>query len=68
MFDPTYPSIDMNYFKECKWKDFYGYFKEAIPSNAPEERGKVVDLRGYVDSDHTGKKKKIRSSSSFSSS
>ena len=24
VFDPTYPSIDMNDFKEWKWKDFYG--------------------------------------------
>ena len=24
VFDPTYPEIDMNNFKECKWKYFYG--------------------------------------------
>ena len=29
-FDPTYPAIDMNDFKECKWKDFYPVLKEAI--------------------------------------
>ena len=51
-FDPTYPVIDMNDFKECKWKDFYGYLEGAIPPNVPEERGKEVDLRGYVDSNH----------------
>ena len=34
--DPTYPAIEINYFKECKWKDFYGELKEDIPLNAPE--------------------------------
>ena len=62
-FDPNYPFIDMNEFKECKWKDFYGYLKEAIPPNAPNKRGKEVDLRGYVDSDHAGEKKTRRSRS-----
>ena len=28
--------------------------KEALPLNAPEVRGKAVDLRLYVDSDHAG--------------
>ena len=23
VFDPTYPGIDMNEFKECKWKDLW---------------------------------------------
>ena len=49
-FEPTYPVIDINDFKECKWKDFYGGLKEAIHNNDPEERGKEVDLRGYVNS------------------
>ena len=26
-FDPTYHVIDMNYFKEFKWKGFYGDLK-----------------------------------------
>ena len=24
VFDPTYPAVNMNYFRECNWKDFYG--------------------------------------------
>ena len=40
LFDPTYPVIDMDDFKKCNWKDFYMDLKEAIPPNAPEERGK----------------------------
>ena len=39
-FYPTYPIINMNGFKECKWKDFYVDLKEAIITNAPGERGK----------------------------
>ena len=38
-FDPNYPVIDMNNLKECKWEDLNKYLKEAIPPNAPEERG-----------------------------
>ena len=64
-FDPTYPFIDMNEFKECKWKDFYGDLKEAIPPNTPEKMGKEVDLCGYVDSDHAGEKKTRMSCSVF---
>ena len=38
LFDPTYPIINMNDFKECNWKDFYGYLNEAIPPNAQFDR------------------------------
>ena len=31
---------------------FYGDVKEVIPPNAPEPRGKEVDMRIFVDSDH----------------
>ena len=63
--DPTYPAINMNDFQECKQKNFYGGLKEAIPPDAPEERGKEVDLRGYVESNHAGEKKTMRSRSGF---
>jgi hypothetical protein len=56
VFDPTYPSIDMNDFKVCDWKDFYRNDEEAIPSNAPESRGKEVELHISDDSDHAGEK------------
>ena len=39
VFDPNYTTIDISDFKECRWKDFYRKLKDAIPSNAPEERG-----------------------------
>ena len=60
VFRPTYPAINMSDFKQCKWKELYGKLKEAIPSNAPEERVKEVDLRGYVDIDHAGENKTRR--------
>ena len=62
-FDPTYPVINMNDFKECMWEAFYEELNDSIPPNAPEERGKVVDLYGYVDSDHAGENKTKRSRS-----
>ena len=43
-------------FQEHDWCDFYGDVKEAIPPNAPEPRGKEIDLRIFVDSDHAGDK------------
>ena len=49
-FDPTVPNCDERAFKQCDWKQFYGNVEEAIPSNAPEPRGKRVHLRMYVDS------------------
>ena len=54
VFKPTCPDIDMSQFKEYEWKTFYVSAKEAIPGNVPEPRGKEVDLRLDVDSDHTG--------------
>ena len=64
-FDTTYAAIDMNDFRECKCKDFYWELKETITPNSPKERGKEVDIRGYVDSNHAGEKKTRRSCSGF---
>jgi len=58
--NPSYPIIDMNVFKPNNWKSFYGNVEESIPSNAPEPRGKDVDLGLYVDSDHAGEKRTRR--------
>jgi hypothetical protein len=65
VFDPTYPQIDMDEFKECDWKEYYGEVTEAIPPNAPVPRGKDVDIRLFVDSDHAGDKKTRRSRTGF---
>ena len=56
VFDPIYPTPDMSMFQENDWCGFYGDVKEAITTNAPEPRGKEVDLRIFFDSDHAGDK------------
>ena len=63
--DPTYAEIDPGDFKKCDWKEFYGNVREAIPLDAPEPRGKEVDLRLYLDSDHAGDKLTRRSRTGF---
>jgi len=55
----------MSDFKKCDWKQFYGEAKEAILPNAPEPRGKDVDLRMFVDSDHAGDKLTWQSRTGF---
>ena len=65
VMDPTYPIIDMATFKECDWREFYGDVHEPIPPNAPPPRGKEVDLRLFVDSDHAGDRMTRRSRSGF---
>ena len=57
VLEPSYPDIDMSEFnKDRDWTDFYGGVEDAIPYNAPKSRGKVVDLRMFMDSDHDGNK------------
>ena len=54
VFDPTYTSIEISWFKECDWREFYGNVTEPIPPNMPEPRGKEVEIRLNADSDHAG--------------
>jgi hypothetical protein len=56
VFDLTNPDVDMGTFIKTDWKSMYGDVKEIIPSDAPVPRGKEVDLRLFVDSDHAGEK------------
>lgn len=65
VFDPTYPRIDKSNFMEHDWKSFYGDVKEPIPVDMPKPRGKEVDIRLYVDSDHAGDKRSRRSRTGF---
>ncbi|KAI2513025.1 hypothetical protein MHU86_1316 [Fragilaria crotonensis] len=56
----------MSVFKECDcWRAFYGDVKEAILPNAPPPKGKDVNLRMFVDSDHAGDKRTCRSRVGF---
>jgi hypothetical protein len=54
VFDLTYPDGDMRAFIKTDWKPMYGDVKEAIPPNTPVTRGKAINLRLFVDSDHAG--------------
>ena len=38
--DPTYPTIDIDEFKEFQWKQLYKNVKESIPFDAPGARSK----------------------------
>jgi len=61
VYDPSYPTIDINVFKPNNWKNV----EESIPSNAPEPHGKEVDLILYVNSNHAGGKRTRRSRTGF---
>jgi hypothetical protein len=54
LFDPNYPDVDMRVFIKTDWEPMYGDVKKAITTNAPVTRGKAIDLRLFVDSDHAG--------------
>jgi hypothetical protein len=65
VFDPTYPSVDMGAFIQTDWKSMYGDVKETIPPDAPVPRGKEVELRLFVDSDHAGEQFTRRSRTGY---
>ena len=65
VFDPSYPEIDKSDFKICDWKNFYGNAKKAIPTDVPEARGKEIEIRLYVDSDHAGEQWTRRSRTGY---
>jgi len=65
VFDPTYPTIDMDSFPQYDWTEFYGDVEEAIPSDMPPPLGKDLDVRMMCDSDHAGEKRTRRSRTGF---
>jgi hypothetical protein len=52
VFDDSYVEIDDG--EDHDWKDFYPDAEESIPPNAPEPRGKPVQMIVFVDADHAG--------------
>jgi hypothetical protein len=54
VFDDTEPNFTGSTFNKCDWSEFYPDAAEAIPSNAPEPRGKSVTMSCFVDADHAG--------------
>jgi hypothetical protein len=65
VFDPTFPSVGMGTFIKTDWKSMYGDVKEIIPSDATVPSGKEIDVRLFVDSDHTGEQFTRRSRTGF---
>lgn len=61
VFDDSDPTFDESIFKACDWPKFYPDAEEAIPHNAPQERGRGVVTSCFVDSDHAGCKATQRS-------
>lgn len=47
--------------KKYDWSDFYRDAKEALPPDAPPQRGASVQSNGFVDADHAGNKDTCRS-------
>jgi hypothetical protein len=55
VFDDTVSTIDESIFQHTTdWSDFYADASEKIPPNAPEPRGKPVNMYCFCDSDHAG--------------
>jgi hypothetical protein len=65
VFDPNCPYVDMRAFIKTDWKPMWGDVKEAVPPNAPVKRGKAIDLRLFVDSEHAGENFTRRSRTGF---
>jgi hypothetical protein len=65
VFDPTYPTINMDDFPKSDWERFYGDVKEVIPENAPPPRGLPVIVRIFVDADHAGEQMTRRSRTGY---
>ena len=57
VFDPCYPIVNKKDFIECNWSEMYGNVKEPILPNAPEPRGREVELQMFIDADHAGDQK-----------
>jgi hypothetical protein len=57
VFDPTYPTIDMDSFPQYDWTEFYGNIKKAIPFNMPMPLDKDLDVCVMSNSEHAGEKR-----------
>ena len=65
LFDQSYPEVNIDTFPKHDWKKFYGYVKEAMPTDMPEPLIKEVVMRCFVDADHSGENSTRRYCSGF---
>ncbi len=49
VFDDNLPDIDEQRFRPADWTEFYKDATEAIPLNAPEPKGRAVNIYAFVD-------------------
>jgi len=61
VFDDAYINWNENDFTSYDWTDFYDNVREEIPKNAPQPRGKPVQLNVFVDANHARNKLTRRS-------
>lgn len=54
VFDDALVTYSQADFPSFDWTDFYGNITEAIPTNAPEPRGKPIQMTAFVDANHAG--------------
>ena len=65
MFDPTQPEFGDKDFSKVNWSDYYPDAMEAVPLNAPEARGKPVQINMFVDASHAANVVNRRSHTGF---
>jgi hypothetical protein len=53
VFDDAEIQWNENDFVDYDWKDFDAEARESIPPNAPEPRGKHVQINMFVDANHS---------------
>ena len=57
VFDSVIPRVDEQIFhpqEKDVWREFYPDAEEPLPPNAPQPRGRPVEISCYVDADHAG--------------
>jgi hypothetical protein len=54
IFDASDPQIDMSYFPELDWTEFYGDVEEELPPRMPQPLGLPVTISVFVDANHAG--------------
>ena len=65
VFDPTYPTIDYNWFPENEREQFYGNVTKELPHDMPESLGREMIITFYVDANLAGNKLTRQSRTGF---
>ena len=60
-FNPGYIDVPPDRFQTYDWSDFYRDAKEEVPLDAPEPRGRPVQISCFVDADHAANRQTRRS-------